>query len=50
MTDTAFSAFVRAWATTVIALSLFVAALALASAWDSPIYWQGLREALKLAV
>ena len=50
MTDTAFSALVRAWATTVIALSLYAAALALASAWDSSIYWAGLREALKLAV
>jgi hypothetical protein len=50
MTDTAFSALVRAWATTVIATSLFLAALALASAWDSSIYLQGLREALKRAV
>jgi hypothetical protein len=50
MTDTAFSALVRAWATTVIATSLFLAALALASGWDSSIYLQGLREALKLAV
>ena len=50
MTDTAFSALVRAWATTVIATSLFLAALALASAWDSSIYVQGPREALKRAV
>jgi hypothetical protein len=48
MTNTAFSALVRAWATTVVATSLFVAALALASAWDSSIYLQGLRDALKL--
>jgi hypothetical protein len=50
MTDTAFSALVRAWVTTMIATSLFLAALALASSWDSSIYLQGLREALKLAV
>jgi hypothetical protein len=48
MTNTAFFALVRAWATTVVATSLFVAALALASAWDSSIYLQGLRDALKL--
>ena len=50
MTETAFSALVRAWATTVIALSLFVAALALARGWDSSIYLHGLQEALKLDV
>jgi hypothetical protein len=50
MTDRACSALVRAWATTVIATMLFLAALALASAWDSSIYLRGLREALKLAV
>jgi hypothetical protein len=50
VTDTAFSALVRAWATTVIAMSLLVAALALASAWDSSIYLQGLQDALKLDV
>jgi hypothetical protein len=48
MNDTAFSALVRAWATTVIATSFFVAALALASAWDSSIYVQGLQDALQL--
>ena len=48
MTDTAFSALVRAWATTVIATSLFVAALALASAWDGSIYLHGLQDALNL--
>ena len=50
MTETAFSALVRAWATTVIAMSLMVSALALASAQDSSIYLQGLQEALKLEV
>ena len=48
MNDTAFSALVRAWATTVIAMSLFVAALALAGVWDSSIYLHGLQNALKL--
>jgi hypothetical protein len=48
MTNTAFSALVRAWATTVVATSLFVAALALARAWDSSIYLQGLQDALNL--
>ena len=48
MNDAAFSALVRAWATTVIATSLFVAALPLASAWDSSIYLQGLQDALTL--
>jgi hypothetical protein len=48
MTETAFSALVRAWATTVIAISLFIAALALASTWDSSIYLRGLQEALTL--
>ena len=48
MTDMAFSALVRAWATTMIAMSLFVLALTLASAWGSSIYLQGLQEALML--
>jgi hypothetical protein len=48
MTDAAFSALVRAWATTMIAMSLFVAALTLASAWDSSTYLQGLQDALNL--
>ena len=48
MTDTAFSALVRAWATTMIAMSLFVVALTLASAWDRSIYLQGLQDALNL--
>jgi hypothetical protein len=50
MTDTAFSALIRTWATTVIAMSLLIAALALASARDSSIYLQGLQDALKLDV
>lgn len=50
MAETALSALVRAWTTTVIALSLLVAALALAKTWDSSIYLHGLQEALKLNV
>ena len=50
MTEAAFSAFVRAWITTVIALSLFVAALAFESAWDSRIYLQGLKDAFSFDV
>ena len=50
MTETALSALVRAWATTMIATSLLIVALALARAWDSSIYLQGLQEALKLDV
>jgi hypothetical protein len=50
MMETAFPALVRAWATTMIAMSLLVMALALAKAWDSSIYLQGLQEALKLDV
>jgi hypothetical protein len=48
MTDTAFSGLIRAWATTVIATSLLVAALALASVWNSSIYLQGLQDAFNL--
>jgi len=50
MTETAFSALARAWTTTMIAVSLLIVALALARAWDSSIYLQGLQEALKLDV
>jgi hypothetical protein len=50
MTETAFSALVRAWATTVIAISVFIAALALARTWDSSIYLHGLQQALTLDV
>jgi hypothetical protein len=50
MMDTALSALVRAWATTLIAMSLLVVALALARAWDSSIYLYGLQETLKLDV
>jgi hypothetical protein len=50
MADIAFSALVRAWVTTVIAVSLFVAALAFESAWDSGIYLQGLQDAFNFDV
>jgi hypothetical protein len=45
MAETAFSALVRAWVTTVIAVSLFLAALAFESAWNSGTYLQGLQDA-----
>ena len=50
MTETAFSALVRAWTTMMIAMSLLIVALALARTWDSSIYLHGLEEALKLDV
>ena len=50
MTDTAFSALVHAWVTTVIAVSLLVAALAFESALDSPSYLQGLQDAFNYDV
>jgi hypothetical protein len=50
MTDTALSALVVAWATTLIATTLFVAALALSRVWDSAVYLQGLGGVLNLDV
>jgi len=50
MTDTAFSALVQAWVTTVIALSLFVAALAFEHALDSGTYLQGLQDAFSFDI
>jgi len=50
MTDTALSALVVAWATTMIATTLFVAALALSRVWDSAVYLQGLGGVLNLDV
>jgi hypothetical protein len=50
MTGTAFSALVRAWVTTVIAISLFVAALAFEKALDSVIYVQELQDAFNFDV
>jgi hypothetical protein len=42
MNDTALSALVLAWLTTLIAVTLFVSALALSRVWDSEVYLQGL--------
>ena len=39
MTDTALSALLLAWTTTMIATTLFVAALALSQVWDSAVYY-----------
>jgi hypothetical protein len=50
MTDTALSALVLAWATTMIATTLFVAALALSRVWDSAVYLQELKGVLTLDV
>lgn len=50
MTDTAFSALVQAWVTTVIALSLFIAALAFEHALDSGTYLQGLQDAFSFDI
>jgi hypothetical protein len=50
MTDTALSALTLAWATTVIATTLFVTALAFSQVWDSTIYYQALQDALNLNV
>lgn len=50
MTDTALSALTLAWATTVIATTLFVTALAFSQFWDSTIYYQALQNALNLNV
>jgi hypothetical protein len=46
MIDMAFPALLRAWATTVIALSLLAGGLALARAWDGAIYAQLLEQTL----
>jgi hypothetical protein len=46
MTDRVLSALVQAWITTMLATSLFVAAIALSRIWDSTIYLVGLRQAL----
>jgi len=50
MTDTAFSALIQAWVTTVIAISLLVVALAFERALDSPTYLQGLQTAFNFDV
>lgn len=50
VTDTTLSALVLAWATTMIATTLFVAALALSRVWDSAVYLQGLGGVLNVDV
>jgi hypothetical protein len=42
MTNTTLSALVRAWTTTMIAITLLVVALALSRVWDSAIFLQAL--------
>jgi sulfite exporter TauE/SafE len=44
MMDMAVSALFRAWLTTVVAISLLIAGVALARAWDGAIYLQLLEE------
>ena len=46
MSDRVLSALVQAWMTTIVAITLFVTALALSRVWDSAIYFAGLRQAL----
>jgi hypothetical protein len=46
MMDTALSALVLAWITTMIATTLFVAALGLSQFWDSTVYYQALQDVL----
>ena len=46
MNETALSALVLAWTTTLIATTLFVAALALSQVWDSAAYVRGLESVL----
>ena len=48
MADVLFSALVRAWATTVIATTTLVAAVAPAQVWNSAIYLRALQRALML--
>jgi hypothetical protein len=46
MTDTALSALALAWTTTMIATTLFVAALVFSQFWDSAVYQQALQDIL----
>jgi hypothetical protein len=50
MTDTALSALTVAWATTIVATSLFVVVLVLSRVWESAIYFKGLQGILNLDV
>jgi hypothetical protein len=46
--DTALSAFLLAWATTLTASTLFAAALALSRVWDGAVYLRELQRVLNL--
>lgn len=48
MANTALNALVAAWITTALAISLFVAAVALSRVWDGALYLQALRRVLSL--
>lgn len=50
MTNTVLSALAAAWITTMIATTLFAAALALSHVWDSTIFVHALRDALSRPV
>jgi hypothetical protein len=49
-TNTALSALVAAWTTTMIATTLFLALLALSRVWDSAVFFQALQGVLSLDV
>ena len=46
MMDTTLSALTLAWVTTMIATTLFAAALGLSQFWDSAVYYQALHDVL----
>ena len=46
MMDTALSALVLAWITTMVATTLFAAALGLSQFWDSAVYYQVLHDVM----
>jgi hypothetical protein len=48
MPNTALSALFAAWTTTILASTLFVAALAFSQVWNSAVYLRGLQRALNL--
>lgn len=50
MTNTTLSALATAWTTTMIATTVFLAALALSRVWDSAVFLQALQENLNLNV
>lgn len=46
MSNSAFSALVTAWTTTMIATTIFIMALAVSRVWDGAIFLQALQRAL----